>query len=249
MIELAIGASLVALSAFALRALRPREDEAEDAGRPAPAGDARGDGPVDGQGPRRPSLEPRPGVVTLGGAGGPSRPAPHRPGAQPSAWGASEEPRGLRLGDVLLYDLHELWVAGTLEVVGGESDVLFRIHVTPANPEADAVAQFDPKADDLALLKEAMDLPAGRLPDTLRFDGLVYERRFRQPVRVWPHGEYLPSSASDATASRWEGPGDRVLIALEKPTDERLAWTGRRVSRALFDLLPGGDMGPHGSDR
>jgi len=215
MIELAIGASLVALSAFALRALRTRDLP-------------------DPRLPDRPARDPN------------GFPVPRRWDEPPLGERISPAPehRGLRVGDVLLHGGDELWIAGTLVVRGDDDEVLFRLHATPGSAEAAHLAQLDERGDDLALLEPIADLPRGELPAALRRNELLHERRFHQEASIEAEGEHLPRHAPEVTAMRWDAPGDRVLLVLDGPPGDRLAWAGRRLERALFELLPGGDLPP-----
>lgn len=155
---------------------------------------------------------------------------------------APEGPRGLLVGDVLLYADTELWLAGMLEL--DEEGFVARLFPTPGGLRADWVAQLDEEATDLATLSKTDEVPAGAVPESLPIGGrrLTLERRGHAVVRA--QGEHLPRTGGKGAYCLLSDAGGRVLIVLDFDKAPRLALTGDRVERHMIDLLPGGDLDP-----
>lgn len=151
-----------------------------------------------------------------------------------------EGPRGLRVGDVLLYADTELWLAGMLEL--DEEGFVARLFPTPGGLRAEWVVQLDEEATDLAMLCATDEVPAGAVPESLPIGGrrLTLERRGSAVVRV--EGEHLPRTGGKARYALLSDVGGRVLLVLDFERAPRLALTGERVERHMIDLLPGGDL-------
>lgn len=151
-----------------------------------------------------------------------------------------EGPRGLRVGDVLLYDDTELWLAGMLEL--DEEGFVARLFPSPGGLRADWVAQLDEEASDLAALRKTDEVPAGAVPEALPIDGrrLTLERRGHAVVRT--DGEHLPRTNAKGSYCLLSDAGGRVLFVLDFEKAPRIALTGDRIERHRVDLLPGGDL-------
>jgi hypothetical protein len=149
-------------------------------------------------------------------------------------------PRGLRVGDVLLHIGDELWLAGMIEL--DEEGSRIRLFRAPENARASWVAQLDDDARELALLSESDELPEGGIPDRLPIGGRVLSLERRGRARVRGTGERLPPIAERARFTVLGDAGGRVAIVVELEGAPRLTLLGDRVDRALFDLLPGGDV-------
>lgn len=149
-------------------------------------------------------------------------------------------PRGLLVGDVLLYADTELWLAGMLEL--DEEGFVARLFPTPGGLRADWVAQLDEEATDLATLSKTDEVPAGAVPESLPIGGrrLTLERRGHAIVRA--QGEHLPRTGGRGAYCLLSDAGGRILIVLDFEKAPRLALTGDRVERHMIDLLPGGDV-------
>jgi len=146
-------------------------------------------------------------------------------------------PRGLRVGDVILYEGDELWLAGSLEL-REEATFVARLFRTPEGKAGDWVAHFDERAQEIAVLSETDAVPPGRVPAELRHRQMVHQLRGRGPVTVRSQGADLPRSAqADYTLLR--ASAGRLLLVLDFADGTRLSLSGDSVSENFFELLPG----------
>lgn len=149
-------------------------------------------------------------------------------------------PRGLRVGDVLLYADTELWLAGMLQL--DEEGFVLRLFPTPGGLRAEWVAQLDEEARDLATLEATDEVPAGTVPEELPIGGrrLTLERRGHADVRS--EGEHLPRTNDRGRYVVLSDAGGRVLVVVDFDKAPRIALAGDRVAKHMVDLLPGGDL-------
>ncbi|HJL05043.1 MAG TPA: hypothetical protein RMH85_01610 [Polyangiaceae bacterium LLY-WYZ-15_(1-7)] len=209
-VELAVGAGLVAAAALAYRALkRVPEPGAPDDARPD---DADVDEKAGGDDTEKPK----------------ARKKPKRTG-----------PRGLRVGDVLLYAGSELWLAGCFDL--DEEGFVARLFCAPGGERAEWVLQLDPEARDIALLDATDEVPGGRVPSELPIGGMRLSLRKRGHALVTPEGDSLPPATEKAEYVLLGGAGGRVLFVVDFEGGDRIALAGEQMGRELFDLLPGGD--------
>jgi hypothetical protein len=152
----------------------------------------------------------------------------------------TDGPRGLRVGDVLLYADTELWLAGMIEL--DEEGLVARVFPTPGGMRAEWVAQLDESANDVATLAVTDEVPAGPVPEALPIGGrrLSLERRGQAIVRV--DGEHLPRTSPQGRYVILSDAGGRVLVVIDFEKAPRLALVGDRLERHMVDLLPGGDL-------
>jgi len=228
-VELIVGAGLVAAGAAAARILVRRREADSD------ADGARGaDGKKKAMGKKDKEKEPNEG----GNAGtraikkmmrGKKTPRPERIG-----------PRGLRVGDVLLYEDTELWLAGCVELE--EEGLVARLFVSPGSTRAGWVAQLDDEGNDIATLKETSEVPGGPVPESLPIDGRRLSLERRGAAEVVVRGEHLPRTTERAGYTILSDAGGRVLVVVDFVKAQRLALLGDRVSKHMLDLLPGGDL-------
>ena len=149
-------------------------------------------------------------------------------------------PRGLRIGDVLLYADSELWLAACVEL--DEEGFVMKLFQTPGGGDrAEWVVQLDEEARDLALARSTDEVPAGRVPAELPVDGFRLSLRRRGHATVRTSGEGLPPLTEKAEYIELGGPGGRGLLVLDFQGGERLTLSIERLGRELFDLLPGSD--------
>ncbi len=153
-------------------------------------------------------------------------------------------PRGLRVGDVLLYAETELWLAGMLEL--DEEGFVARLFPTPGGVRAEWVAQLDEPAADLATLSPTDEVPAGPVPESLPIGGRRLTLERRGDAVVSSDGEHLPRTSGKARYCLLSDAGGRVLVVLDFEKAPRLALVGDRVARHMIDLLPGGDLDESG---
>ncbi|MEM1414391.1 MAG: hypothetical protein AAGH15_05805 [Myxococcota bacterium] len=200
-LELSVGAGLVAAAAYAFRALK-RSGELEDR--------------------EEPDESP------------PKTPEPDAPPPKPVRTG----PRGLRVGDVLLYADDELWLAGCLEV--WEEGFVARAFATPGSGRAAWVLQLDPAGEELAFGDVTDAVPGGAVPAELPVGGLRLRLKKRGQATVRREGDGLPFASDVAEYILLRGPGGKALLVLDFDTGDRLAILGDGVGRELLELLPGG---------
>lgn len=207
-LELLIGAGLVAAGAAAARiAVRRRDAEEED--------------PIDGD------------------TGEKTR-SSRKSKKQKAKAKAQSGPRGLLVGDVLLYADSEFWLAGCIEL--DEEGFVARVFSSPGGGRAEYVIQLDDRATDIVTASVTDEVPEGPVPEALPIDGrrLQLEARGTASVRSW--GDDLPRTSKSATYTLLSGVGGRVLLVLDFAKAPRVALVGDRVGRHMIDLLPGGDI-------
>lgn len=227
MIELAIGAGLVALAVVAARAMRnrgrdPRSDRRSEPPDAVPAGSA-GSEPD-----RASSLE-----GDIDDDDGPSGRTDEAPGsARPPS------PRGLRVDDVLLFADDEMWLAG--EIYLDEEGFALCLFCTPGSPRSEWLVQLDVEAREVALLHATDEVPGGVVPTELPVGGMRLSLRRRGHADVHSHGDQLPLTTERARYALLGGPGGRTLVVVDFEGGDRLALLGESVRREMLDLLPGG---------
>ncbi len=176
-------------------------------------------------------------VVRRRAANRPDAPPPTAPDApRPAPAG----PRGLRVGDVLLYADTELWLAGCVEL--DEEGFVARVFPSPGGARADYVLQLDAEANDLATARATDEVPDGPVPEALPIDGRRLRLESRGVAAVRTEGEHLPKTTERASYAVLSDVGGRVLVVVDFVKGKRLALVGDRVSRHMIDLLPGGDL-------
>ncbi|MCU0672159.1 MAG: hypothetical protein MUE69_05130 [Myxococcota bacterium] len=151
-------------------------------------------------------------------------------------------PRGLRVGDVLLYADTELWLAGSFEL--DEEGLVARVFRAPGNDRAPWVIQLDPDAQKIVLARDCgAEVPGGRVPAELPIGGMRLSLERRGHAKVTVEGELDAPDAKTLRAEyvRMTGPGGRELLVVDFEGGARLALAGERTGRELFDFLPGGD--------
>jgi hypothetical protein len=179
------------------------------------------------------------------------RQAAAKQGTEPEAPDSGEEPktapakpkrsgpRGLLVGDVLLYADEELWLAGCVDL--DEEGFAVRLFPTPGAKRASWVAQLDPEGREIALLKETDEVPEGRVPESLPIAGLRLALRRRGHARVSAEGDCLPLVTEQAAFTVLGGAAGKTLVVVDFVAGDRLALAGERVTREMLELLPGGD--------
>ncbi|MCB9595578.1 MAG: hypothetical protein H6719_22850 [Sandaracinaceae bacterium] len=151
-----------------------------------------------------------------------------------------EGPRGLRVGDVLLYADSELWLAGCLEL--DEEGFVARVFVCPGGERAEYVVQLDSDANDLVMAASTDEVPDGVVPESLPIGGRRLRLESRGVADVRREGEHLPRSTERANYAILADVGGRTLLVVDFVKGRRLALVGDRVGRHMLDLLPGGDL-------
>ena len=148
-------------------------------------------------------------------------------------------PRGYRAGDVLLFGMDELWLAGTIEL-REEGDFVARLFRAPGGIHP-WVVQLDAEGREV-LLGEETELGAGRVPDELPFEGLRVSLRRRGSAQVETRGEHLPPPRPSADFAILRGQASAgAIVVVDFRGGDRLAIRGHVVDRVSLELLPGGD--------
>ncbi len=148
------------------------------------------------------------------------------------------KPRGLRVGDVLLYANSELWLAGGYEL--WEDGFVARIFSTPGNPHADYVVQLDSDASAIGLCKVTDEVPSGSLPVELPLHGERVRVERRGSCSVLTEGD-LKSQGESAKFARFASAGGPVLFVTDFSEENRFALFGEKLGAAMFEVLPGDD--------
>ncbi len=151
-----------------------------------------------------------------------------------------QEPRGLRVGDVLLHDDREYWLAGALHLE--EDGLVLRAFRCPGAPDSAWIVQLDAEANELALCAPLDSLPEGHVPDTLSVGEFRFALRRRGQARITVEGSDVPRGLNRTRYNVLRGPGGRVLVVLDLEDGSRLALVGPPIDRGRIDLLPGGDL-------
>ncbi len=156
-------------------------------------------------------------------------------GAKPKRTG----PRGLLIGDVLLYADTELWLAGMIEL--DEEGFVARLFPTPGSSRGTWVVQLDDSADEVMVGDLTDRVPDGRVPDELPMGGMRVSLRKRGHATVSADGDHVPHVTEFAGYVVLGGPGGRTLVVIDFQGGDRLAIYGELLSKSEYDLLPGGD--------
>lgn len=149
------------------------------------------------------------------------------------------EPRGLKVGDVLLHGSDEHWLAGMVEL--DEHGMALRVFRAPGAGENEWVAQLDERAKDVALLSETGEVPEGAVPESLPIDGRRLELECRGQADVRVTGEHLPRVQPRCEYTVLSEMAGRILVVIDFERAPRLALAGERVEPHMLELLPGGD--------
>jgi hypothetical protein len=241
-IELAVGAGVVLLGALALKRAQRRREAGALPAETERTDDAKIDEALAAvkkraQAEREDGAEAK-RAAAEGGAGAKADDVPgdEAPPIRPLT------PRGLRVGDVLLYADTELWLAG--EVHLDEEGFALSVFTAPGSPRATHVAQLDAEAREIAFLEVTSEVPEGKVPTELPVAGMRLSLRRRGSALVRSVGEHLPLTTDKAEFVLLGGPGGKTLVVVDFQGGDRLALYGERVGREMYDMLPGGDAEP-----
>lgn len=147
----------------------------------------------------------------------------------------------LALGDVVVADREERWLAGG--VVAREGDkVVAALFFAPEGAAIKVVAAFArPRRDVLWLSPARVDSPA-EPPASVEIDGVAMTRRGRLPVVLSRHGQGVPSLGETGILAEYEGGADEVAVLLTSE-GRALAWSGRKLEEDAYDRLGSGGDG------
>jgi hypothetical protein len=241
-IELAVGASIVLLGAMAVRREETRDDEPTDDRAKERGASTDADDQVDAalraaktRASKSPKAQDKKNEKSKKSKkGGDAEPNPSE-----TRRARPDDPRGLRVGDVILYADSELWLAG--EVHFDEEGFALSLFMAPGGARATHIVQLDAEAREVALLSKTSDVPDGSVPTELPIDGLRVKLRRRGHADVRTEGEHLPLTTERAEYVILGGPGGKTVLVVDFAGGDRLALVGEVLGREMYDLLPGGD--------
>jgi hypothetical protein len=236
-IELILGAGLVAAGAAAGRALMRRRAAAEEARREG-RDDGRSNDEPDDEARKKTESKKTESKKTESKKSDSKKTEKKRRGRGEKDVPTRSGPRGLLVDDVLLYADTELWLAAVIAL--DEEGFVARLFPAPGSTRGQWVAQLDDEARDLATLDETTDVPAGPVPESLPIGGRRVSLERRGDADVSTEGEGLPRTERRARYAILSDAGGRVLVVLDFDNAPRLALVGDRVAKHMVDLLPGG---------
>lgn len=151
----------------------------------------------------------------------------------PSSSGAS-----LGIGDVLLWEDQELWLAGEFSLMDAELDL--RLFRAPDGNTERWVVWSSLRPEDVCVLRRSGTIPDGQVPSSLPLGGREHRLSRRGRGELRSAGEDLPpgfvGAASYALLDA-AGGGSAILI-LDGPSGERLGLSGKRIPLDRIDRLP-----------
>jgi hypothetical protein len=144
----------------------------------------------------------------------------------------------LALGDVVVAEGEERWLAGGLLAREGDR-VVAALFLAPEGSRTKAVVAFArPRRDILWLAPARVDSPA-EPPASCEIDGSPMTRRGRLPVSLSRHGQGMPALGEAGILAEYEGGADEVAV-LVTSEGKALAWSGRRLAPGDYDRLGSG---------
>ncbi len=147
----------------------------------------------------------------------------------------------LALGDVVVADHEERWLAGVLVAREGDR-VVAAIFFAPEGAATKVVAAFArPRRDVLWLSPARVDSPS-EPPASIEIDGVPMTRRGRLPVVLSRHGQGAPSLGETGIFAEYDGGADEVAVLLTSE-GRALAWSGRKLEEEAYDRLGSGGEG------
>lgn len=176
-----------------------------------------------------------------------SRPAKKGPKDQAPAPAKSDLPKNtfeafpLALGDVVIADHEERWLAGCLLAKEGDKAIA-ALFFAPEGAKFKMVAAFArPRLDLLWLAPASVDSPS-EPPASIEIGGVPMTRRRRLPVAFSPHGQGVPRTGESGLFAEYDGGADEVAL-LVTSEGRAYAWSGRRLADGEYDRLGSGGDG------
>ena len=147
----------------------------------------------------------------------------------------------LSLGDVVIADREERWLAGGVLAKEGDK-VVAAIFFAPEGVLLTTVAAFPrPRREVLWLVPARVDSPS-EPPASIEIDGATMTRRGRLPVTLSTHGQGVPSFAKAGILAEYDGSTDDVAVLLTSG-GRAFAWRGRKLEEGAYDRLGSGGDG------
>ena len=147
----------------------------------------------------------------------------------------------LSLGDVVIADREERWLAGVVLAKEGDK-VIAAIFFAPEGASTKTVAAFPrPRREVLWLSPATVDSPS-EPPASIEIDGATMTRRGRLPVSLAKHGQGVPSFGEAGILAEYDGSTDDVAVLLTSG-GRAFAWRGRKLDEGDYDRLGSGGDG------
>ena len=144
----------------------------------------------------------------------------------------------LALGDVVLADGEERWLAGA--VVAREGDrVVASLFFAPEGAKTKVVIAFARPRRDIAWLTPASVDSPSEPPASIEIDRAPMTRRGRLPVTLTSHGQGVPNVGETGILAEYEGSADDIAVLLTT-NGRALAWRGRKLDEGAYDRLGSG---------
>jgi hypothetical protein len=164
-----------------------------------------------------------------GSAAGKAKAAP-----PPSAF----EGMPLSLGDVVLAETEERWLAGAL-VARENGRVVAALFFSPEGASTRSVAAFAPPRRDIYWMSPVEVVAPAEPPATLEIGEAMLTRRGRIPVSLERVGQGAPHVDETLLWATYEGGGRDVAVLLAGG-GKVLAWRGSRLDEGDYDRLGAG---------
>jgi hypothetical protein len=143
------------------------------------------------------------------------------------------------LGDVVIADGDERWLAGAIVAREDEERVLGALFLAPEGSAQRAVAVFAAPRTDIYWLSPVDLASPGEPPATIEIAGAALRRRGRLPVTLERHGQGAPSVEAEGIWATYDGGGKGVALVLTSG-GKTFAFSGKRLEEGEYDRLGGG---------
>lgn len=144
----------------------------------------------------------------------------------------------LALGDVVLAEGEERWLAGAIVAREGDK-VVAAVFFAPEGAKIKVVAAFARPRRDVGWLSPARVDSPSEPPASIEIDGSPMTRRGRLPVTLASHGQGVPKIGDTGILAEYEGGADDVALLLTT-NGQALAWRGRKLEEGAYDRLGSG---------
>lgn len=144
----------------------------------------------------------------------------------------------LGLGDVVLADAEERWLAGAL-VARENRRVVAALFFSPEGASTPAIAAFASPRRDIYWMSPVEVVAPAEPPATLEIGEAMLTRRGRIPVSLERVGQGAPHVAETLLWATYEGGGRDVAVLLVGG-GKVLAWRGSRLDEGDYDRLGAG---------
>jgi hypothetical protein len=144
----------------------------------------------------------------------------------------------LGLGDVVLAETEERWLAGAL-VARENGRVVAALFFSPEGASTRAVAAFAPPRRDIYWMSPVEVVAPAEPPATLEIGEAMLTRRGRIPVSLERVGQGAPHVDDTLLWATYEGGGRDVAVLLAGG-GKVLAWRGSRLDENDYDRLGAG---------